>query len=220
MADCMKEILRDRVFYENTGGGVTLSGGEPTVYPHFVSQLLEICQEKGIHTAIETCGCTSWKNLEKVAMFTDLFLYDIKVIDPEKHREWTGAGNRLILDNARRLARLGKKLIIRVPLIPGVNDDDREFEKIARFARSLENVETMHLLPFHQLGKSKYETLDLDYDLSGLKEPEQERIDSCRRIAEGNGLRVSIGGAGFVSEIPERKSKERTQFFILPSDRS
>jgi pyruvate formate lyase activating enzyme len=214
--ECFKEILKDRVFFRNTAGGVTLSGGEPTMYPEFVSRLLKLCREEGIYTAIETCGYTSWKSLEKVAKSTDLFLYDIKAIDPKKHREWTGAGNRLILSNARKLAQIKKKMIIRVPLIPGVNDDEEEFKRIVEFAKSLETVETMHLLPFHHIGRSKYETLDMDYAVGGLKEPDEEKIEKCRRIGEEAGLRVDVGGSGFVSESPKRREKEEEPFYIYP----
>lgn len=213
---CFKEILKDRVFYRNSGGGVTLSGGEPTMYPDFVSRLLELCQEEGIYTAIETCGHTNWKSLERVARFTDLFLYDIKAIDPEKHRRWTGVDNRRILSNARRLARMKKKMIVRVPLIPGVNDNEQEFRRIVEFAKSLETVKTMHLLPFHHIGKSKYETLDMDYAVNKLKEPDEKKIEKCRQIGEQYGLRVDIGGSGFVSEGPEPRAKQKEAFFIYP----
>lgn len=216
VADCFREILKDKVFYNNTGGGVTLSGGEPTMYPDFASRLLELCQEERIYTAIETCGHASWKSLEKIARFTDLFLYDIKAIDPKKHRQWTGVDNRLILSNARRLAKMKKEMIIRVPLIPGVNDDEEEFKRIAEFVKSLETVKTMHVLPFHHIGKSKYETLDMDYAVSELKEPEAEKIEKCQRIGEQYGLRVDIGGSGFISEGHETKAKPKRTFYIYP----
>jgi pyruvate formate lyase activating enzyme len=214
--DCFEEILKDKVFYRNTGGGVTLSGGEPTLYPDFLIRLFELCKEEGIHTAIETCGYTSWKSFEKIAGSIDLFLYDIKVIDPEKHRVWTGVDNRLILRNAQKLARMGKKMIVRVPLVPGVNDGEEEFRRIAEFAKSLETVKTMHLLPFHHIGQSKYETLDMEYAVSDLAEPNQGTIRKCRRIAEEVGLRVNIGGSGFVSESPETDETPRESFFIYP----
>ena len=205
----LEEIAKDRVVFRNSGGGVTLSGGEPLVHPGFVSELLRGCRNQGIHTAIETCGAVSWGNFERVLPFTDLFLYDLKLIDPEKHERWTGVGNRAILENARSLAGAGQRLIVRVPLIREVNDGDEEFLAIARFAAGLRNVDELHILPFHQVGSSKYALVGKEYDMQDVPEDNHQRIARCKQIAEEQGLRVSVGGTGFRNELDaQRVSKD------------
>jgi pyruvate formate lyase activating enzyme len=201
----LQEILKDRVAFRNSGGGVTLSGGEPLLEPEFAARLLEACGRAGVHTAVETCGAVAWEHFERVLPHVDLFLYDLKSIDPEKHRRWTGADNRAVLDNARALAERGKRLIVRVPLIPGVNDGDLEFQAIARFAAGLQGVAELHLLPFHQVGSSKYALAGLDYGMQDVPEDDGRRVARCRQIAEGLGLRVSVGGTGFKSELDDAR---------------
>lgn len=208
-----KEVLKDEVVYATTSGGVTLSGGEFTLYPEFAAQILERCRRRGIHTAIETCGYAPWERMELIARPVDLFLFDVKVIDPEKHRRWTGVDNRLILENARRLPGAGRRMIVRVPLIPKVNDDADEFGRIVEFAGSL-NAASLHILPFHQLGKSKYAALDLDYALSDLEEPTEEAVERCREIAVQRGLKVSVGGSGVISEASSPTTKKRERLYI------
>ena len=204
----LQEILKDRVAFRNSGGGVTLSGGEPLLEPEFAARLLEACGRAGVHTAVETCGAVAWGHFERVLPHVDLFLYDLKSIDPEKHRRWTGAGNRAVLDNARALAERGKRLIVRVPLIPRVNDDDGEFRAIARFAAGLRNIEELHLLPFHQVGSSKYALVGLAYGMQDVPEDNDPRVARCRQIAEELGLRVSVGGTGFRSEVDMRRARQ------------
>jgi pyruvate formate lyase activating enzyme len=210
--ELLQEILKDRVAFRNSGGGVTLSGGEPLLEPEFAARLLEACGRAGVHTAVETCGAVPWQHCERVLPHVDLFLYDLKLIDPEKHRKWTGAENRGILENARALAERGKRLIIRVPLIPRVNDDDAEFLAIARFAAGLGGAREMHLLPFHQVGSSKYALAGLAYSMQGIPEENDERVARCRQIAEELGMRVSVGGAGFRSDAGAERAKKRNTF--------
>lgn len=205
--EVFKEILKDKIFYKNTSGGVTLSGGECTLFTEFVCELLEKCQQGSIHTTVETCGYTKWENIEKIAKFTDLFLYDIKVINPDKHRKWTGVDNSIILDNVYKLAKIGKNIIIRVPLIPSINDDEKEFRKIAEFVNSINGVNILHILPFNQFGKSKYKSLDMKYSLNELKEQNEEAISRCKYIGKQYNLFINIGGSGFVSEIPRNQKK-------------
>jgi pyruvate formate lyase activating enzyme len=189
------EVIKDRVFYRNTSGGVTLSGGEITLYPDFADALLTRCREEGIHTAVETCGYAPWESLAGTVRNCDLILYDIKLIDSERARIWTGAGNDLVLENAGRLASGGKHIVVRVPLVPGVNTDDGELVRIAEFVRSLGSIGTLHILPFHHFGRSKYEALGMAYPLDGMEEPDAETIDRCEAIAERHGLKVDIGGS-------------------------
>ena len=146
--EVMKEISLDRVFYEVSNGGVTLSGGDPVVQHEFSYELLRRCKSEGLHTAIETAANCRWEVLAKLLSVTDLVMMDIKHLDPAKHREVTGSSNELILKNAERLAEKGKPLIIRVPVIPGVNDTTDQIEAIARFVKSFSNLRYLELLPF------------------------------------------------------------------------
>lgn len=214
----LEQIVKDRVAFRNSGGGVTLSGGEPLLHPAFVAELFQNCRRQGIHTAVETCGAVPWGHFEQVLPVTDLFLYDLKLLDPAKHERWTGAGNRLILDNIRALAAGGRRLVVRVPLIPGVNDDDAEFGAIARFAAGLPGVEELHILPFHQVGSSKYALVGRAYELEDLTEDNEARVARCRQLAEEQGLRVSVGGAGFREpggEAPARRDNEARKRMFL-----
>ena len=203
----LEEIIKDRVVFRNSGGGVTLSGGEPLVHPAFAAELLRGCRSRDIHTAVETAGAVAWSHFQQVLPVTDLFLYDLKLIDVAKHERWTGMGNRAILQNARALAEAGKRIVVRVPLIPAVNDDDEEFGAIARFAVGLAGVEELHLLPFHQMGSSKYALIGKEYGMRDAPEENDGRVARCRQIAEELGLRVSVGGAGFRNAVGTEKRK-------------
>jgi pyruvate formate lyase activating enzyme len=196
--EVLREVLRDAAYYRRSGGGVTLSGGEPMALPAFVTELLEACYQRNVHTAIETTGCVSWSLYEQVLPFTDLFLYDLKHVDCEAHRQLTGVPNTTILENARRLARAGASIILRVPLIPGCNLDDAHLSALADFAASL-NVLEVHLMPFHQLGKDKYRRLSRSYRLGALRglleaRDGPEKIRWAREIMARRGLEVFIGG--------------------------
>lgn len=159
VAEVMQEVLRDKKFYENSGGGITLSGGEPMAQLEFTLALLKTSKKEGLHTAIETCGLAPWSSLKKVLVYTDLVLYDLKHIDPAKHHEATGAPNELILENARRITRI-KPMRIRVPLIPEFNDSLESIQATARFVRSELNNAPIDLLPYNKLGESKYSRLE------------------------------------------------------------
>jgi pyruvate formate lyase activating enzyme len=203
----LQEILKDRVVFRNSGGGVTLSGGEPLIQAGFVAELLGGCRSRDVHTAVETCGAVAWSQFERVLPHVDLFLYDLKLIEAGKHEQWTGIGNRTILDNARALAEAGKRIVVRVPLIPEVNDDDREFGAIARFAAGLAGVSELHILPFHQVGSSKYALVGKEYGMKDVPEENESRVARCRQIAEELGLRVSVGGTGFRNAVDAGKRK-------------
>jgi pyruvate formate lyase activating enzyme len=193
--DVMNEVLRDRPFYESSGGGVTLTGGEPSLQDEFTRGLLMQCKEKGIHTAIETCGETSWSVLESLLPFVELVMMDIKLVTPEKHEEATGRSNERILANARNLARTATPLIFRTPIIPNVNDSEEEFGKILSFIKSLINLHsdsriTFELLPFHKLGTDKYATLGMEYAAATLTPPSKERMRELTHLAEKAGINV------------------------------
>jgi pyruvate formate lyase activating enzyme len=196
--EVLAEVMRDAAYYRRSGGGLTLSGGEPLAQPAFAAALLRACYERNVHTAVETTGCVGWPLYEAVLPFTDLFLYDVKHMDPEAHRRLTGAPNDAILANARRLAAAGAKIILRMPLIPGHNLDGGNLRAVADLAASLGALE-VHLMPFHQLGKDKYRRLDRGYelgDLAGLREAADggERIRLAREIMGRRGLKVFVGG--------------------------
>lgn len=151
--EVMAEILKDRRFYAASGGGVTFTGGECMLQPDFLEDLLKQCRKQGIHTAVDTAGNIPFDRFEQILPYTDLFLYDVKLLDSEKHRKYTGASNRLILENLEKLLRLGAKLYIRIPVIPGVNKE--EIPTMEKYLSAL-CPEKIELLPYHRLGEDKY----------------------------------------------------------------
>lgn len=159
--EVLKEILKDRSFYENSGGGVTFSGGECMLQIDFLAEILKKCKENGIHTAVDTAGNVPYEYFEKISAHTDLFLYDIKAIDGEKHKRYTGADNKKILSNLQKLFESGADVIIRIPIICGVNDSVEDMMNIKNFLKPY-NPLKIELLPYHQLGMHKYEALNME----------------------------------------------------------
>ena len=186
-------VEEDRLFYEQSGGGVTLSGGEPTSQPTFTRHVLQGCQERGIHTAIETCGYAPWQVWQALAPHLDLILYDLKQVDPARHKSCTGVSNELILDNLRQLARAGKTIILRRPVIPGYNDDSESIHTLARLAQELA-VQEINLLPYHRFGQGKYERLGQEYPMGDLPSLKEDQVAGLRDILISYGLQVKIGG--------------------------
>jgi pyruvate formate lyase activating enzyme len=194
VADVLAEVELDRVFYEESGGGVTFSGGEPLLQPDFLLALLRVCRQKGIHTAVDTTGHTTEHMLKEFAEAVDLFLFDLKIMDDQKHRSYTGFPNGVILENLRRLARWRKTVIVRLPIIPGVNDDRENIMAVGQFVSSLETVKEIQLLPYHTAGVDKYEKLGLDYRLPDIRPPGNEVMMQIAGTLESFGLSVTIGG--------------------------
>lgn len=157
--EVVEEVLKDVKFYQNSGGGVTLSGGDPIAQLGFALAILKRCKEAGLHTALETCGYTRWSTMEKLLKYTDLVLFDIKHMDSKKHIEGTRTPNSIILKNAKRIAQL-KPLKVRVPLIPGFNDSVEHISQLARFVRKELGFVDIELLPYNKLGEVKYDRLD------------------------------------------------------------
>ena len=153
------EVLKDKPFYKNSGGGVTLSGGEPLAQYDFSLELLKKAKENGIHTAIETCGYAEKSKILEIAKYVDLFLFDCKETDPELHKEYTGFDNKIILENLKALSDAGSKIILRCPIIPGFNDRAEHFKGISEIAGKLSGIEHIEVEPFHPLGESKYSAL-------------------------------------------------------------
>jgi pyruvate formate lyase activating enzyme len=192
--ELMPEILADVNYYRRSGGGVTLSGGECLAQPRFAAALLKACKENGLHTAIESTANAPYETIEEVLPYLDLYLMDIKHMDSAKHKEFTGAGNELILENAKKIAKSGVELIIRTPVVPGFNDTAEEIRAISRFAATLSGVEEHHLLPYHRLGQDKYAGLGRNYALKDVLPPTQEKMEYLLSVAEESGLKCQIGG--------------------------
>ena len=193
VSEIMPEILSDMPYYRRSGGGLTLSGGEFLCQPEFALELLIEAKNNGLHTAVESTANAPYETIEKLLPYIDLFLLDIKHISREKHKEYTGADNTLILENARRLAMAGVNLTVRTPVIPGFNDTDEEIRDIARFAKSI-GVREHHLLPYHRLGQDKYAGLGRKYSLIGTEPPKEERMARLKEISEEAGMIAQIGG--------------------------
>ena len=158
--EVLKEVIKDKAFYETSGGGVTFSGGECMLQIDFLTEILKKCKENGIHTAVDTAGHISWESFEKIIPNTDLFLYDIKTMNDEIHKEYTGVSNRLILENLARLLKSNVGVWVRVPIIPGVNDSEDEMKKIKSFFEANGYPEKVELLPYHAMGEHKYVALN------------------------------------------------------------
>nr|WP_295970818.1 glycyl-radical enzyme activating protein [uncultured Bacillus sp.] len=188
------ELKKDNIHYKKSGGGITLSGGEPLSQPEFAVKLLQACKGKGWHTAIETTAFTSQYVLELVLPWLDLVLLDIKHIDNKKHQEFVGASNEMILSNARYIGQSGVSMIIRVPVIPGFNDQTDDIKDIVTFAKSIKGVKEIHLLPYHRLGENKYEYLNYDNRMKGTVPPTKEKMQSLKNVVEETGLICKIGG--------------------------
>ena len=192
--EVLSEVLRDRPYYLRSGGGMTLSGGEALLQPEFAHALLRAAHDEGLDTAIETAGFVPEGNLARVLPEVDHVLMDIKHMDGEKHRAFTGQSNERILSNAHYAASHAKELIIRVPVIPTFNDTEEEIRAIAAFAAGLPGVKKLHLLPYHRLGQDKYTGLSRDYGMGEVPPPTKELMEALLSVAEESGLTCQIGG--------------------------
>ena len=194
VARVLAEVLKDLIFYEESGGGVTFSGGEPFTQPRFLLSLLEAFRSRGIHTAVDTCGYADCEIVASAAPLTSLFLYDLKMMDEARHLEYTGVSNRLILENLRMLGRVHGNIWIRVPIIPGVNDSDGQLEALARFAAVVPGVRQVNLLPYHTTGIVKFRRLGRAYGLADVKPPSVEFMAGAVKMFNAFGLNAKAGG--------------------------
>jgi pyruvate formate lyase activating enzyme len=195
--ELMKELDKDRIFYEESNGGVTFSGGEPLAHKRntdFLMACLEACKQRGYHRAVDTSGFASQDSVLAVARLTDLFLYDLKLMDDELHLKYVGVSNRPILDNLVALSQAGANVWIRIPLIPGINDDEDNLEATASFVASLDQNYPIHVLPYHKVGSDKYHRLGTDYLLGDLEPPPKEHTSDAAELLRSFGLSVQIGG--------------------------
>ena len=190
----MSEIERDIPFYDESGGGVTFSGGEPLSQWQFLLALLQACEEKEIHTAVDTCGYAPWEVLDSIREYVGLFLYDLKLMDDEEHYVFTGVSNELILSNLQALSQRGHQIALRVPVIPGINDDDESIHHVGAFAANLPHLARLDLLPYHHTAMSKYARLYKCYGLAELRPPSDGRMATIAETPRAFGLQVGIGG--------------------------
>jgi pyruvate formate lyase activating enzyme len=193
VADVMRELQKEENLYRRSGGGITLSGGEPLAQPAFARELLKACKEKGWHTAMETTGFTTPEVIADVFPYVDLALTDIKAINPAIHLANTGIENSQILENLLRISFL-TKTIVRIPVIPGVNDNPEEIQNIAEFARLMSNVDTLHLLPYHSFGENKYGLLGRIYPMGEADSIAESKMELLKREVESSGFHCHIGG--------------------------
>jgi glycyl-radical enzyme activating protein len=179
-----EEVMKDTEFYRMSGGGLTLSGGEPLLQPEGCFELLERCKEKGIGTAVDTAGNVAWASFARILPVTDYILYDIKTLDEARHKKACGVSNRAILRNLLNLKDSDVKVIVRVPLVGGINDTKEEIEEIVELVSAFDNLHKVELLPFHKLGRSKYEALGLEYRAEKIPVPDRERICLLNKYTE------------------------------------
>ena len=192
--EIMNEIEKERVFFDQSGGGVTFSGGEPLLHHEFLTRLLDECGHRKINRAVDTAGLANTEIILEVAKRTELFLYDLKLMDSEKHRKWVGVPNEKILENLKILAETGAKIIIRIPLIGGVNDDAENMETTARFVAALSGEKKeVNLLPYHKIAQTKYQKLGRPDEFQLLEEPTKETQTRAVSIFKQLGLEASIG---------------------------
>ncbi len=191
----LDEVLKDRVFYEESGGGITLSGGEPMLQPEFAAELLSALRHEGIHTAVDTCGQVRREDLSAIAGYTDLFLYDLKLMDEQEHMAFTGVSNKLIRDNLIFLTGEGKNVFIRFPVIPGITDTGKNISALKEFLMQLQpGISRIHLLPYHSMGGKKYERLNLVNRLRDVKDLTREDLGPLQSEFSALGFEVVIGG--------------------------
>lgn len=189
--DVVTEVMKDKAFYDNSGGGITLSGGEPLVQYRFCQALLERSKAVGLHVCVDTCANVPWHAIEAVLELTDLFLLDLKHFDPEKHRAMTGADNRTILENVGRLVKAGADVLVRIPVVPGFNDSVEDISSIAKLCLFTGVSRKIELMPYHRLGESKWDRLGWHYELTGLEPPSAEHLAELQKTIESLGL-VSV----------------------------
>ncbi len=194
-AEVIEIIGRDLLFFEESGGGVTFSGGEPLLQPAFLLELLSLCREAGIHTAVDTSGHASAEAFKEMAAQTDLLLFDIKTTSNQKHREFTGVGNELILSNFYSLNGKGPAVIVRIPVIPGFNSTFEEMQAIVKVLKSSQaRIEAVNLLPYHKLGRQKYEALGMQQPPVFKPENTPEQMQQLMGVFEQAGYKVKVGG--------------------------
>lgn len=188
----LDEVAKDAALYRKSMGGLTLSGGEPALQPEFSMALLNGAGERGFHTAVETCGFAGWEVLEPIVGSADYIIYDLKHLDSEIHKQLTGSGNGQILANLERIAAMNKALLVRIPLIPGCNDDEDNLEATAAFITKL-GIDEIEIIPYHDFAAAKYELIETGYVLKDIKAYSSVELERKKEVLEGPGINVKIG---------------------------
>lgn len=194
--DIMEILDKEKVFLLQSGGGVTFTGGEPMLQSEFLIHVLKNCKEKGYHTCVDTSGYAYYENFKSIIPFTDLFLFDLKHLDNVRHNEITGCDNTEIIRNYHLLLESGKDIMLRIPVIPGYNDDNNHLDNLRRFiiATKTDSIRRISLLPYHKIGSSKYKRLNLPYSMDNVQQPSSERMKELKEFFSVTGIKVKIGG--------------------------
>lgn len=197
--EVFSECLKESMFYQDKqfDGGITLSGGEPLSHFEFCMEMARLCYDYDVSLAVETSGYVGWETIRQIAPYVDIFLYDLKVISENKRRRYIGAEETFDLNNLIMLAKIHHHIVIRIPLVPGVNDDEAEFGKIIEFTKTIMMLKDIQILPFHQLGAGKYDMAGLNYTMKDIGEDNHENVIRCVAMAKEAGFNVGIGGADF-----------------------
>jgi pyruvate formate lyase activating enzyme len=194
VTEVMDEVERDTEFYFRTGGGVTFSGGEPFAQPRFFGKLAREAKKRKLHTAVETCGYWKWEAMRPILGLMDIVLYDVKHMDPDRHRLGTGVANDVILANLKRVDSLGIPLRVRIPLVPGFNDSTANIRATATFVSGLANLQALDILPYHRMGEPKWGQLGQSYGMHGVAPHTREQVYECAEIAQEYDIVVTVGG--------------------------
>jgi pyruvate formate lyase activating enzyme len=194
--DVLDVLEKEKIFFSQSMGGVTFSGGEPMQQPEFLLEALKACHDNGYHTAIDTSGYSLPVNYQAIIPYTDLFLFDIKHLDDEKHTKYTGVSNALIISNFKLILDSGRDVMVRMPVIPGYNEDENHLELLRSFltGNRTDNLKRINLLPYHRIGSSKYKRLNIPDRMEGIEPPSTERMNELKRFFEETGIKVKIGG--------------------------
>ncbi|MEE9443988.1 MAG: glycyl-radical enzyme activating protein [candidate division Zixibacteria bacterium] len=192
--EIMDEISKDKIFYEQSGGGVTFSGGEPMMQVDFLCELLKTCKNEEYHTVVDTSGYAPTEDFDKVHTLTDLFLFDLKLIDEKEHKKYVGVSNKLILENITQLLKWGNIVVPRIPLIPDITDTETNLQNTADFLAELKTIQNVSLLPYNKLAEDKRQKFSMEQRLGKLDSQTKEELNQIAGIFERRGFQVSIGG--------------------------
>ena len=194
VADLLTEIRKDLIFYEESGGGVTASGGEPLLQPEFLKDLLQACKSENLHTVVDTSGLAPWKSYQEIVPLVDIFLYDLKFVDDQRHQKYTGVSNKMILENLQKLTSEGKRIIIRIPLIPAITDVPENLTQIAEYLSALSFIKQIDLLPYNPMGEQKYKKLNKNQKIANLKHQTKKDLEQMKLLFQSHKFQVTIGG--------------------------
>jgi len=192
--ELLAEVEKDSTFYQQSEGGITVSGGECTMQSEFLLSFLKKCKENYLHVTLDTCGFVEWNIFKEIIKHADLVLFDVKIINEEQHIKYTGKSNKLILENLNKLSKIGIPIIIRIPLIPGFNDSEKEMNAMADTVSKLKNIQEVNILPYHRLGESKHTRLGNEYKMKNTNPPTYACLEKAKNFFISKGIKIKIGG--------------------------